>query len=176
MILKGYKKEIFRADCNPSFESVHCIAHLDQDIRDVLPYLNSVLGGFSYVDDPPSVTFKVQGRLIAVHADKIAVNALKDEDEAEKILSWLKEEINDAWKNRSEIQPSNKGAQQPGVMKILKLLPKTNCGRCNQPTCMVFAVRLSEGVKSPESCPELNDVKLSQLKDYLGEFQFPDHI
>ena len=78
MILKNYRKQIFRPECNPEFQSLHCIADLDQDISDVLPYLNSTLGGFEYLKDPPSVTFGVHGRLITVHADKIAVTALKD--------------------------------------------------------------------------------------------------
>ena len=45
MLLKGYDKKIFRAECNPSFEALHCIAYLDQDIAEVLPYLNAVLVG-----------------------------------------------------------------------------------------------------------------------------------
>jgi len=44
--------------------------------------LNAELGGFDYVKDPPAVIFKAQGRLISVHGDKIAINTLKDEAEA----------------------------------------------------------------------------------------------
>jgi len=76
MLLKTYKKEIFRPECNPDFESLHCIAYLDQDISEVLPYLNAELGGFDYVKDPPAVIFKAHGRLISVHGDKIAINTL----------------------------------------------------------------------------------------------------
>jgi hypothetical protein len=36
------------------------------------------------------VTFKMHGKLLAVHSRKIAVNALKDEMEARKIVEWLK--------------------------------------------------------------------------------------
>lgn len=45
MLLSGYTKEIFRPECNPGFDSVHCIARLNEDISAVLPYLNAVLGG-----------------------------------------------------------------------------------------------------------------------------------
>ncbi len=44
MLLESYQKEIFRPKCNPGFKSVHCIAHLDQDIGEALPYLNAELG------------------------------------------------------------------------------------------------------------------------------------
>jgi len=62
-MLKSYSKEIFRPECNPGFESVHCIAHLDQDISGVLPYLNAVLGGFDYLKDPPAVIFRSHGKM-----------------------------------------------------------------------------------------------------------------
>jgi len=41
MLLEGYTKKIFRAECNPQFESLHCIASLDQDVSEALPYLNT---------------------------------------------------------------------------------------------------------------------------------------
>ena len=93
MLLIRYTKEIFRPECNPSFQSLHCIAHLDQDITEALPYLNTTLGGFEYLKDPPAVTFRVHGKIITVHPREIAVNALRNEEEAEKILEWLKREI-----------------------------------------------------------------------------------
>jgi len=45
MLLKGYRKEITRPECRREALSLHCIAHLDQDISKVLPYLNAKLGG-----------------------------------------------------------------------------------------------------------------------------------
>jgi hypothetical protein len=45
MLLRSYTREIFLPECNPSFESVHCIAHLGEDIREVLPYLNTTSEG-----------------------------------------------------------------------------------------------------------------------------------
>lgn len=73
MLIKSYTKEIFRPKCNPGFESLHCIAYLENDIKEVLPYINAELGGFQYTKDPPSVTFKLHGKLITVHSDKIAI-------------------------------------------------------------------------------------------------------
>ena len=96
ILLKEYTKEIFRPECNPSFQSLHCIAHLAQGVFEALPYLNAVLGGFEYFKEPPAVTFRAQGKIITVQARKIAVNALRDEEAADKILEWLKREINEA--------------------------------------------------------------------------------
>ena len=170
MLLKGYRKEIFRPECNPSFQSLHCIAHLEEDVRDVLPYLNAVLGGDAFYFDPPALTLRTQGKLITLHPQEIAINALKDEDEAEKILEWLKREINEAWDKRSEIEPSYESAPKPKILEILRLLPKTNCRECNEPTCMVFSTRVAEGVKGPEDCPSLNSEGMEKLRGYLKEF------
>jgi len=170
-LLKTYSKEIFRPGCNPGFESVHCIAHLDQDISEVLPYLNAVLGGFEYLQDPPAVIFRSQGKLITVHADKIAINALRDEAEADKILEWLKREINAAWENRERIEPSFEGTPKPVLIEILKLLPKTNCKACGQPTCMVFAARVADGIKGPQDCPPLGVESAQKLQVYMHQFK-----
>ena len=72
------KKEFLRSKCNPSAQSIHCIVHLKKDISKVIPYLNAELGGDACSKKPPFVTFKVMGKLITIHPDKIAINALKD--------------------------------------------------------------------------------------------------
>jgi len=174
MLLKDYRLEIFNNACMPGAMSVQCIARLAQDVSDALPYLNTVLGGFEYVVHPPSVTFKVHGKLITVHGRKIAVNALKDEDEARKIVEWLKREINDSWENRDRIPHSTKGAPRPKIIEILKRLPKTNCRDCGEPTCMVFATRLAEGVRGTDDCPAIDQENRRQLEIYLGRFVFQD--
>jgi ArsR family metal-binding transcriptional regulator len=170
MLLRGYHKEIFRPECNNSFQSLHCIAHLDEDIGEALPYLNAVLDGDSYIKEPPSVTFKMHGKLITLHARKIAVNALKDEAEAEHVLEWLKNEINDAWENRENITPKYIGKAKPHILAIYKLLPKTNCRECGQPTCMMFASLATEGIKGAQDCPRISAENNIILGSYLSKF------
>lgn len=170
MLLKSYNREIFRPACNPGFKSLHCIAHLDQDVSRVLPYLNTVLGGFEFIDDPPAVTFLSMGRLISVHSRKIAINALKDSEEADKILKWMTKEINATWENRGAIQPCHTGITKPNIVEILKCLPKTNCRQCNEPTCLVFACRLAQGVHVPSGCPVIVGSDRSRLEKYMMSF------
>ena len=172
MLLKEWTKEITRAACRPEAQTVHCLARLAQDIGQVIPYLNAVLGGYTYVLEPPSVTFRSQGKLISVHADHIAINALQDAEEAEKILQWLQGEINAAWEKRAEITPSFQAAPRAQVTQIVKLLPKTNCKQCGQPSCLVFASLAAEGGKDAEHCPELTADNRQKLEGYLGQFRF----
>jgi len=174
MLLKNYTKEIFRPECNPQFRSLHCFAHLDEDISEVLPYLNTVLGGSGFTEDPPSLMLQIHGRLIALHPKKIAINALKDEEEIDKILQWLQREINETWEKRDEIEPRYTIPPKPQPMEVLKLLPRTNCGECGQPTCIVFASLVIQGVKDADDCPQLSGEVRSKLNRYLSNFSFID--
>lgn len=170
MLLKAFQKKIFRSKCNANAVTIHCHAELAQDVSEALPYLNASLGGDTYIANPPSVTFRTSGKLITVHARQIAVNALKDDQEADKILRWLQREINDAWENRHAIKPSYEGAPKPKLIEVLKKLPKTNCGKCKEATCMVFAVRVTEGVKSPEQCPDLGPAEIRAIEAYMSQY------
>ncbi len=92
-------------------------------------------------------------------------------NEATKIIECLKREINAAWENRGEIEPSYESAPIPKVFEILKLLPKTNCRECGQTTCMVFASMVAEGVKGAEDCPPLDDSNSKKLSEYMSRFR-----
>ncbi len=172
MLLESYSKRIIRAECNPGFESLHCIADLDQNIEKALPYLNAVLGGYEYLKDPPAVIFKTNGKLITVQGKQIAVNALETEEEAVKILEWMKKEVNHAWGNRDTITPSCEGLPRPNIVEILKCLPRTNCRKCGSATCMVFATMVAKGAKTAEDCPEIKSRARKSLNDYMGGFRF----
>ncbi|MFH0825855.1 MAG: (Fe-S)-binding protein [Pseudomonadota bacterium] len=172
MLLQSFNKEMFRPKCNHNFQSVHCVAHLDQDISEVLPYLNTAMGGGDYAKSPPALTLRVHGKLIALHPREIFVNALNDEAEADKILEWLKKEINETWEKRSEIEPTFDSPPAPQWLEVLKLLPKTSCRKCGEPTCTVFSLKAVQGLKGPEDCPELGGENKEKLEAYLGRFSF----
>ena len=89
MLIDQYRKEFCRPP-NPQAEHLRCVAHLDADISEALPYLNRVLGANQYFTDPPSLTLKLPGKLVTLHAKDIAINILEDEAEADAILEWLK--------------------------------------------------------------------------------------
>ena len=57
-------------------------------------------------------------------------------------------------------------------LQIQKLLPKTNCKKCGQPTCMVFAAQVMEGGRGIEACPDLTGENRETLSAYLAGFEF----
>lgn len=170
MLLKSWTKELFHPECNANFKSYNCVALLDQNIDHVLPYLNAELGGNQYIEEPPSLTLRINGRLITLYGDRIAINTIKDGDEADKILGWLQREINQVWERRDEVTPSLESAAQPKLFECLKLLPATNCKECGQPTCMVFASLLCQGAKGAGDCPCLTLENRAALEYYLNKF------
>ena len=170
MLLESYTLDVINNHCMPAAQSVNCIARLDQDVGCAIPYLNAVIEGDQFTPDPPSITFKNEGRLISVTERTITVNAVADEAQGRKIVEWIKREINEAWENRSTIEPRTTKAERPQVVEVLKRLPKTNCKKCGAPTCMLFATWVVQGAKDETQCPELNEEGIRKLNDYLVRF------
>jgi ArsR family metal-binding transcriptional regulator len=173
MLVNQYRTKYVRPP-NPTAQHLRCFAYLDADIRAVLPYLNTLLKGHQFSPDPPSLTLKFQGKLITLTAQEIAINIVKDQEEAEEILKWLKQEINATWERRGEIVPSFAVAAPPRLLEILKLLPRTNCRACGQPTCMVFALQVGQGAQGLEGCPYLDPDHQRRLREYLRPFHLLD--
>ncbi len=54
-------------------------------------------------------------------------------------------------------------------IQILKMLPKKNCGECNIPTCLAFAMKVAAGQVEVGECPYVSD----EAKDSIGEASAP---
>ena len=169
MLIQEYRKRFVRPP-NPTARHVRCFAYIDSDISEALPYLNAVMKGHRLYADPPSLTLKVRGKLITLTSHEIAINMVADEIEADEILTWLKEEINATWQRRGEIAPSFEVAAPPRILDILKLLSQTNCRACGQPTCLAFAVHLSQGTKVLKDCPVIDRAHFTRLQEYPRQF------
>jgi len=57
-------------------------------------------------------------------------------------------------------------AQLNSPIAILKLLDKSNCGKCSQPTCLAFASAVFNGSCQLNECPSLS---AEIIKNYAGE-------
>ena len=53
-------------------------------------------------------------------------------------------------------------------MEILKLLDKSNCGKCNETTCLAFAAAVSRGWKAISECPVIEEDVIKQFGDAPG--------
>ncbi len=52
----------------------------------------------------------------------------------------------------------------PTAIEIFKLLPKKNCGKCNFPTCLAFAMQLASSKAKLSDCPYVTDEAKSKLE------------
>jgi acetyl-CoA decarbonylase/synthase complex subunit gamma len=50
-------------------------------------------------------------------------------------------------------------------IEIFKLLPKTNCKECGEPTCLAFAMKLAAGKADLSACPTVSEEAKSKLSE-----------
>jgi acetyl-CoA decarbonylase/synthase complex subunit gamma len=50
-------------------------------------------------------------------------------------------------------------------IEIFKLLPKTNCKDCGEPTCLAFAMKLAAGKASLSACPHVSEESKAKLME-----------
>ena len=62
------------------------------------------------------------------------------------------------------------------AMEVFKLLDKSNCRQCLEPTCMAFAGAVFKGVKRIEECPRLSADIIEKYKDNGHEKPGADQV
>ena len=61
------------------------------------------------------------------------------------------------------------------TMDIFQLLDKSNCKKCNKPTCLAFAAAVFNGQKDLSECPQLSsDIIETYGKKTPADKQTPD--
>ena len=123
-------------------EKIRVIAEVSGEIYEAFPYLNAILKGCIYNHPALTLTIKKDGKLFTLHTNHITLAKIEDEKEAEEILGWLKELINETYEKREQFEPNYSMAAELKALDIFKLLPGTNCKKCGEPTCLAFAVKL----------------------------------
>ncbi len=169
MLLKGFENiNTFFPPCHPGeAEIITASADCTDDISEVFPYLNAIMKGTIY--DPKNKTFhfKLGGHGITLHAKKLLIAGLEDKKDAEKALEHLKSVINRTYDKRHEIEPNYKTRAQLNALGVYKLLPRTNCGKCDQPACMGFAAKLIAEETSLERCTPLFTDEYADAREQL---------
>jgi ArsR family metal-binding transcriptional regulator len=121
---------------------IRVIAEVSEEIQEAFPYLNAVLKGCIYNHPANTLTIRKDQKLITLHAVHITLAKIEDEKEAEEILGWLRDLINETYERRDQIEPNYSMAAELKALDIFKLLPGTSCKKCGELTCLAFAVKL----------------------------------
>jgi ArsR family metal-binding transcriptional regulator len=162
MLIDNYELEIYTPPCDPGAERYVVRGRLTADISEVLPYLNATLHGAIYYAGAKALTWKNAGHSFAFHALEVAVSNIEDRNSAETELKEAVALVNNTWERRAEITPSTATRQRPTAMAVYKLLPRTNCKQCGEPTCFVFAGKLVVAQKKLTDCPPLVEAQYAQ--------------
>ena len=172
MLIDKYDLEVFTPPCEPGSERFSAVARLMTDIREALPYLNATLRGAVYSAATPSLIWTKAGHRVAFQPYQIAVSNVADREAAIHELEGVVKVVNRTWERRAEIEPRHDERRRPQPMEVYKLLPRTNCKACGQPTCFVFAAKLTLGQVDLPACAVLQEPQyaqqLAQLEDMLG--------
>ncbi len=130
-------------------------AQASADLADLLPYLNATVKGAIYNPHMPALTFAKDGRIICLHQRLITGAKINDVEDARAVCDWLRDLINETWEKRANIEPSYERRARLTPLDIYKLLPRTNCRRCDRPTCLAFAAELANEALSIMQCPTI---------------------
>ncbi|MGQ9744637.1 MAG: (Fe-S)-binding protein [Dissulfurimicrobium sp.] len=123
----------------------------------LMPYLNAVAKIIFYEPEEPVIVFKLGGYKVAVRPNELALASVPDLIEGREAMLSTVSYLNDLWKRRESITPNHRRRKRPNAFDIYKMLPKTNCKACSEPSCLAFATKLALAEVDIDLCVPLND-------------------
>lgn len=163
------KAEAFNAECNPSSTMVNIRVLLDEDLSDMLPYLNATQGKAKYYPNVPYLNFLWKGCPVNVREATITAFGFESDTQARSEAELIVSEINRVVLNRADIEPDETPYSPPPVLDILKHLPRiSGCSDCGQGSCMAFAAAVNRGDCRIEECSPLKTDDYSDNRSALA--------
>jgi DNA-binding CsgD family transcriptional regulator/ArsR family metal-binding transcriptional regulator len=136
-------------------DSVMGVFYFENDLGFLLPYINAVASDAELYEKPAFIRFILNGVHCVVYPERCIATPLKSREHAETIKDDIIDFLNDVLKKKADIIPKHKVFQSFPVTRILKLLPKNNCGKCGFKTCMAFSAMVSRQRIPPSACPHI---------------------
>ena len=157
-------------DCLADPTKIRVLAHFSCDVSDALPYLATLLPQAGYNHAAGILTLVREGRMYSVYPRTVMLAKALDEEDALATLEWLKGRINEAYARRGELEPCYERNRVPRFLDVYQLLPKGNCRRCGEASCLAFALRLAFGEARIGDCPRLLEVAFARNRSLLLEW------
>ncbi len=152
------------APCVADFSKLRIICKFSGDISKVLPYVNTEKTNGMFIKNGPIFTYKDAYHMISLYPQKISIAKTDDIKDSWHMVEKIRCMLNDIWARRASIEPTYETREKPPALEIYRRLPGTNCGECNEKTCMAFAIRLWSGELRPEMCKPVFNGKYNNLK------------
>ena len=164
-------------DCIDDPTKIRVIARTNREPKEVLPYLCAEIANSMYHrGDQKAEGFlafsKGSKRITIYDSGKIAITKVEDKEEACKLIEDLIIRMNEIYRKRGQIDTSQidkKIALHLGPLDAYQYLPKTNCGACNEQSCMAYAIKLLNEEQKLANCNPLDMPKYKNIKETLQE-------
>jgi len=127
----------------------------DRPLQDVLPYLAALPGIVAWNPEALTLTIRRPHGFMTLYNDKVYITQVVDAAEGLDLFEALKEAVNAVWEKRAELIAVTARKRAPRHLDIWELLPRTNCGRCDEATCLAFAVAVLQQKRPLTDCPPL---------------------
>ena len=140
----------------------------DRPLQDVLPYLATLPGIIAWNPEALTLTFRRPHGFMTLYIDKVYITQVVDAAEGLELFETLKDAVNAVWEKRAELTAVTARKRAPRHLDIWELLPRTNCGRCDEATCLAFAVAVLQQKRLLSECAPLqSDVSFADRKATL---------
>lgn len=163
--------------CIVAENMVRVLLQLDSEIKDIIPILATKYppGNVNYIENKGILTINISDRLVTLYpSGKISMNKTVDENDAIEVITEVMRHINQAYnesKNAETVDYSkmNINLANIGPLALYNCLPKTDCEKCGEATCMAFSIKLLSGDSKLNKCiPLVKNGDISCLEELLG--------
>lgn len=159
---------------------IRVLMQLDSEIGEVIPVLITKYppGKVNYIENKKILTLNIYKRLVTLYpSGKISMNKTIDKEDALEVVTEIMKVINEAYNEINSGDVANydelrEKLSNIGPLSLYNCLPKTDCEKCGEKTCMAFAIKLLSGDVKLDKCTpitdDLPDDAVSCLEDLLG--------
>ena len=166
--------------CIVAENMIRVLMQLDSEIGEVIPVLITKYppGKVNYIENKKILTLNINKRLVTLYpSGKISMNKTIDKEDALEVVTEIMKVINEAYNEINSGDVANydelrEKLSNIGPLSLYNCLPKTDCEKCGEKTCMAFAIKLLSGDIELDKCTPLTDDLHNEdvlcLKDLLG--------
>jgi ArsR family metal-binding transcriptional regulator len=166
--------------CIVAENMIRVLLQLDSEISEIIPLLVAKYppGNVNYIENKAILTLNTNKRLVTLYpSGKISMNKTIDKEDALEVVSELMQVINQTYIELSngdamDYSEAKEKLSKIGPLALYNCLPKTNCEKCGEATCMAFAMKLLSGDITFDKCiPLINREEADNvpcLEELLG--------
>ncbi len=166
--------------CIVAENMIRVLLQLDSEIDEIIPSLVTQYppGKVNYIENKNILTLNVYKRLVTLYpSGKISMNKTIDKEDALEVVKGLMKTINQVYielksGNAVDYTEAKDKLSKIGPLALYNCLPKTDCEKCGEATCMAFSIKLLSGDVKLYQCQPLMDKMLvkevSCLEQLLG--------